>query len=719
MSFPAGEQPLPPVDSPTTKSPRYVTESDPEEDPEEYEDDETEDSMVDYPMDGGDDGDDDDGNSSGDDADDEDEGDEDEEEEKEHIAPADSAIIVPVDEPDYRRPQASISLPPEAEVERLLAMTTPSPSPPILLSPPSAGERLIRSMAPPAHHHIHWLPSPLLPSYGVPTKSRHSEIASHLDSSLMQFTAASPSPPLPHLPLSLTYYHLYEVKESSTARPTRGQGIDYGFVSTVDAEERRQGIRDVGYGIRDTWVDPAEAVLEIAPMTVGEVNTRVMKLAELHEHDIQDLYALLEDAQDSRSCISQRVDMATTLKNREEKMLQGIDREDLEVLWRIVKAKHNDTRLEDEFERVLWGDLKVVLLKFDVEVTLVNEQHNEDLMFDTGVLDDDEVFVDVASSEKNEQSTKLDDSTAGEAVTTASVEDTQEKRNRPPTKAQKRTQMSTYLKHMGGYTYKQLKGKSFDEIQKLFDKEMKRVNTFVAMGSEVQESKEKKEEGREETTKWSRKKMFGKKRAGKEQQKESSKKKKVEEEKESEEVDEAELKKILVIKKDEDIAIDAIPLSTKLLVIVDYKLHKEGMMVYYQLIRADGSSKRYSLMIKMLQGIDREDLEVLWRIVKAKHNDTRLEDEFERVLWGDLKVVFEPDTTSNAWRMLQGYRVTIWKLIHSSGVHFVRFDNFHIFMLVEKRYPLTPITITNMLNKKLQTDHQNEMCYQLLKLMVK
>ncbi|GKA36339.1 hypothetical protein Tco_0722830 [Tanacetum coccineum] len=61
----------------------------------------------------------------------------------------------------------------------------------------------------------------------------------------------------------------------------------------------------------------------------------------------------------------------------------------------------------------------------------------------------------------------------------------EEKRNRPPTKAQKRTQMFTYLKHMGGYTYKQLNGKSFDEIQKLFDKEIKRVNTFVAMGTEV------------------------------------------------------------------------------------------------------------------------------------------------------------------------------------------------------------------------------------------
>ncbi|GKB91315.1 hypothetical protein Tco_0963587 [Tanacetum coccineum] len=41
--FPAEEQPLPPVDSPTAESPGYVTESDPEEDPEEYEDDETED----------------------------------------------------------------------------------------------------------------------------------------------------------------------------------------------------------------------------------------------------------------------------------------------------------------------------------------------------------------------------------------------------------------------------------------------------------------------------------------------------------------------------------------------------------------------------------------------------------------------------------------------------------------------------------------------------
>ncbi|GKG61549.1 hypothetical protein Tco_0621258, partial [Tanacetum coccineum] len=48
--FPAEEQPLPPIDSPTAESLGYVIESDPEEDPEEYEDDETEDGPVDYPM---------------------------------------------------------------------------------------------------------------------------------------------------------------------------------------------------------------------------------------------------------------------------------------------------------------------------------------------------------------------------------------------------------------------------------------------------------------------------------------------------------------------------------------------------------------------------------------------------------------------------------------------------------------------------------------------
>ncbi|GJY85950.1 hypothetical protein Tco_0499976 [Tanacetum coccineum] len=153
---------------------------------------------------------------------------------------------------------------------------------------------------------------------------------------------------------------------------------------------------------------------------------------------------------------------------------------------------------------------------------------------------------------------------------------------------------------------------------------MKRVNTFVAMSTEAQESNEKKVEGSEEKAKSSRKKSL-----------------------EVKADDTAELKKHLVIKKDDDIAIDVIPLATKPLVIVDYKLLKEGIMVHYQLIRAYRSSKRHSSMIRLLQGIDKEDLQTLWKLVKTKHGDLRPEYEHERVLWGDLKVMFEPDIRSD------------------------------------------------------------------------
>nr|GFA42952.1 hypothetical protein [Tanacetum cinerariifolium] len=353
----AEEQPLPHVVSPTAESPNYVAESDPEEDPDEYEDDETEDGPVDYPMDGGDDGDEDDDDSSGDDADDEDE---DEEEEEEHLALADSAIVIPTNElvsppegtehviapPSTNtttiraritvRLQAAISFPLEAEVERLLAMPTRSPSPLTSLSPPSARKRLARCTAPAACPSPPPVPSPLLPSSGCPTQIQTLWLAS-TQALIYAVTAAIPSPPLPpplYIPPPIdrrddileiempprkrlclsTLGSRYENEESSTARPTGDRGIDYGFVSTLDAEVRRRGIGEVGYGIRDTWVDPAETVLEIAPMTVGEVNTRVIELAELHEHDTHDLYAILEDAQDSRTRISQRVDMDSRIK---------------------------------------------------------------------------------------------------------------------------------------------------------------------------------------------------------------------------------------------------------------------------------------------------------------------------------------------------------------------------------------------------------------------
>ncbi|GJY17390.1 hypothetical protein Tco_0388881 [Tanacetum coccineum] len=238
----------------------------------------------------------------------------------------------------------------------------------------------------------------------------------------------------------------------------------------------------------------------------------------------------------------------------------------------------------------------------------------------------------------------------------------EEQRRKPPTKAQKRSQMSTYLKHMAGYKQNQLKSKNYDEIQKLFDKAMTRVNMFVDMDTELVKESSKKAEMVQESSS---------KRAGEELESDNSKKQKLDENVEAKVDDEAEMKKHMKIVPDDEVAIDAIPLATKPPII----------------------------------SIDREDLETLWKLVKAKHRNTRPEEAYERVLWGNLKVMFEPDVESKVWRNLQGHKVTVWKLFSSSGVHFMRFQNLHIFMMVEKKYPLTPVTITTMLNKKLQADH--------------
>ncbi|GKA30200.1 hypothetical protein Tco_0716505 [Tanacetum coccineum] len=122
--------------------------------------------------------------------------------------------------------------------------------------------------------------------------------------------------------------------------------------------------------------------------------------------------------------------------------------------------------------------------------------------------------------------------------------------------------MSTYLKNMAGYKHNQLKTKSFEDIHMLFNKEMKRVNTFIDMDTEL--------------------------------------KQKLDENVEAKLDDEVEMKKHMEIVPDDEVAIDAIPLATKPPIIVDWKIIKKGKMGYFQIIRADGSSKKYSSVIKML-----------------------------------------------------------------------------------------------------------------------
>ncbi|GKC59874.1 hypothetical protein Tco_1087472 [Tanacetum coccineum] len=200
---------------------------------------------------------------------------------------------------------------------------------------------------------------------------------------------------------------------------------------------------------------------------------------------------------------------------------------------------------------------------------------------------------------------------------------------------------------------------------------MKRVNTFVDFKTELVEGTEK-----EKGTKKAKAEMIegSTKRAGDELEQEKAKKQKVDDDKEI-----AELQKLVEVVSDEEgVAIDSIPLATKPLSIVDYKIIKEGKINIYQIIRADGSSKRYSAFIHMIRSFDREDLETLWKIVKARHGYTRPEEGYKRVLWGDLKTMFEHHVEDLVWslgrivgikRLLDDLRVTTTQVRVTAAKH--------------------------------------------------
>ncbi|GKA38106.1 hypothetical protein Tco_0724671 [Tanacetum coccineum] len=236
----------------------------------------------------------------------------------------------------------------------------------------------------------------------------------------------------------------------------------------------------------------------------------------------------------------------------------------------------------------------------------------------------------------------------------------EKKRRKPPTKAQKRNLMSTFLKNMGGYKYNQLKSKSYDEIQKLFDNEMKRVNTLIPMDSEVMKSKE----GTEESSKRTEDELESdksKKAESSEKKAEGSRKKSIE----VKEDDEAEMKKHMeVVQDDEEIAIDVIPLATKPLIIVEYKIVKEGQKGFYHLIRADGSSNRYSSMIRMLQNISREDLETLWNTAGTKVNAAGLQLLEELLLGGGSDLVcLEEDGSTSFLALSTSSSLSSWMMV--------------------------------------------------------
>nr|GFC51883.1 hypothetical protein [Tanacetum cinerariifolium] len=272
--------------SPTADSPGYIPESDLDEDLKDDDDDEDpEEDPANYLGEDNDEEED----PSGDDADEEDEeqDEDDDDEEKEHSASADSIPPSPalrVTARIFFRPQPPTLSFTKEDAERFLAMLIPQPSLLTLLSSP-----------------LPQIPSPPLPASPpiLPIPLHAATLPLQLLSSDRRADRPEVTLP-PRKRLSIVLCLGYEAGESSAAaatRPIKGRRADYGFVNSVKAEIRRRRAEDIGYGIRDTWIDSRDVAEEVAMTTLEGVNTRVIELAAVQEQDTQDIYRVIEDTQ--------------------------------------------------------------------------------------------------------------------------------------------------------------------------------------------------------------------------------------------------------------------------------------------------------------------------------------------------------------------------------------------------------------------------------------
>ncbi|GJX24541.1 hypothetical protein Tco_0230837, partial [Tanacetum coccineum] len=240
-------------------------------------------------------------------------------------------------------------------------------------------------------------------------------------------------------------------------------------------------------------------------------------------------------------------------------------------------------------------------------------------------------------------------------------------RNKPPTKTRLRNLMMTYLKNMGGYKHSQLKGKSYEEIQGLYERQQKRIQDFTPIDIEKEAQKPGKRLKRVARS-------YATHKSPKKPKVMKSAKDVTEEEAAEYEMEKEELRLSLKIIYNDDNEVDYEPLSRKFYIV----------------------NWEYQLLGKM----EAKDM-----LVRERIQDHPLEGH-DLLLWGDLWMIFDPDGKDELWMNQLDWKLLRWKLYEICGVHTMFMDGTHveINMLVEKKYPLIKELLEKMLNLQLEAE---------------
>nr|GEX82958.1 hypothetical protein [Tanacetum cinerariifolium] len=188
--------------------------------------------------------------------------------------------------------------------------------------------------------------------------------------------------------------------------------------------------------------------------------------------------------------------------------------------------------------------------------------------------------------------------------------------------------------------------------------------------------------------------------------------------------EEEKLKTFLKIDPDEEGVIDYEVLDKRFSIIkweskfYHYDRH-EAEGIYYRIFISDGSSRWIKTFSEMVTRFDRLDLVELYNPVMQRFELTTLEG-VDLILWEDLRTMFEANAEDELWQNQEKYSLKSWNFYKNYGVHILILeDGTEIYILAEKRYPLTTRTIERMLSLRLIAESTSDAAYDLLRFIQK
>ncbi|GJY53137.1 hypothetical protein Tco_0444801 [Tanacetum coccineum] len=148
--------------------------------------------------------------------------------------------------------------------------------------------------------------------------------------------------------------------------------------------------------------------------------------------------------------------------------------------------------------------------------------------------------------------------------------------------------------------------------------------------------------------------------------------------------------------------------------IYDWKIFKDKLRDTYQIFRVGQEPKAYPYFDTMLKDFDREDVEILQKLVKDRFKIELPQSDLDRCLYWPLKVMFEPVASDGLWM----YQAPIknWKLYNLCRVHYLSIEGMIIYMLDDVEYPLPKETLQKMLDHKCEVSEFNEDLIQMINL---